>query len=111
MFALIGDIPYDAEQEAKFFNLIQEMNQAQPAFVVHDGDMKKGSPPCSDEVFRQRYELFQAFESPFVFIFGDNEWTDCYHVLEGERRSRGEKMLLNSFRHVKIVLVRTIAES
>lgn len=82
-FALIGDLLYDAEQEAKFPALIDDINQAKLAFVVHDGDFKSGSTLCTDEVFENRYALFQTFAHPFIFIFGDNEWTDCHRANNG----------------------------
>ena len=37
-FALIGDMPYDARQEKEFANLMRELDAAELAFVVHDGD-------------------------------------------------------------------------
>ncbi|MCG8353302.1 MAG: hypothetical protein MI924_36520 [Chloroflexales bacterium] len=82
-FALIGDLPYDAEQERKFDNLIADINNNRILFTVHDGDFKSGSSPCSDEMFSQRYELFQTFKNPFIFVFGDNEWIDCHRVAAG----------------------------
>jgi len=83
-FALIGDLPYDAEQEAKFPNLIADINQNQQlVFIVHDGDIKGGSVPCTDELFHQRQQLFQTFAHPFILIFGDNEWTDCHREAAG----------------------------
>ncbi len=45
-FALIGDLPYNAEQEEKFYNLIDDINSEEQAFVVHDGDFKSGWPSC-----------------------------------------------------------------
>lgn len=82
-FALIGDLPYDAEQEAKFPNLISEINKNKLAFVVHDGDIKSGSSPCTDRLFYQRKELFKKFDHPFILILGDNEWTDCHRPTAG----------------------------
>ncbi len=82
-FALIGDLQYDAEEEIKFVNLIDDINQAKLAFVVHDGDFKSGASLCSDELFYQRYEQFNTFWHPFIFIFGDNEWTDCHRPAAG----------------------------
>jgi hypothetical protein len=37
-FALIGDMPYDARQEKEFANVMREIDAAELAFVVHDGD-------------------------------------------------------------------------
>lgn len=77
-FALIGDTPYDDAQETNYFpNLIAELNAASLAFVVHDGDIKAGAGPCSSELFERRYQQFQTFKHPLVYIPGDNEWTDC----------------------------------
>ncbi len=77
-FALFGDIPYTDEEEGWFLELITALN-ADPtlAFVVHDGDFKNGHSPCTDELFQRRRDQFQSVEHPLVFIFGDNEWTDC----------------------------------
>jgi hypothetical protein len=36
--------------------------------VVHDGDFKSGSSPCTDELFDKRYRLLQTFKHPLVFI-------------------------------------------
>lgn len=83
-FALIGDLPYsNAPNDVKFRNLMDEINESRLSFVVHDGDFKNGSSLCSDEVFAQRYDLFNRFVHPFVFIFGDNEWTDCHRANNG----------------------------
>ena len=77
-FALIGDTPYDAVQETNYFpNLVAELNRARIKFVVHNGDFKAGATPCTDELFERRARQFQAIRPPFVFLFGDNEWSDC----------------------------------
>lgn len=82
-FGLIGDLPYNPEQESKFQNLIQDMNRARLTFIVHDGDFKSGSTLCNDETFYQRYNLFNTFVHPFIFVPGDNEWTDCHRANNG----------------------------
>ncbi|MCU0541607.1 MAG: metallophosphoesterase [Oscillatoriaceae cyanobacterium Prado104] len=82
-FALIGDLPYSAEQEAQFPNLIADINRSPAAFVVHDGDIKNGSSPCDDATFLSRKQLFQKFEIPFILVYGDNEWTDCHRANNG----------------------------
>ena len=77
-FALIGDVPYsEFDATNSFPNMIAEINRARLAFVVHDGDIKAGGTPCTDEVFEERYRQFQTFEHPFIYVFGDNEWCDC----------------------------------
>jgi len=80
-FALIGDVPYDPLQTTNLFpNLIEDLNRAPLAFVVHDGDIKSGASPCTDEWFHRCHAQFQTFRHPLVFLFGDNEWTDCGRV-------------------------------
>lgn len=79
-FAIIGDAPYNAHEEARFADLIAALDRATVAFVVHDGDFKSGSSPCTDELFFQRYGLFQTFRHPLIYVFGDNEWTDCHRT-------------------------------
>jgi hypothetical protein len=77
-FALIGDTPYsDFDATNSFPNMIGEINHARLAFVIHDGDIKSGSAPCSDEILFERYRQFQTFWHPLIYVFGDNEWTDC----------------------------------
>jgi hypothetical protein len=77
-FALIGDVPYNEFDATNSFpNMITEINRARLAFVVHDGDIKSGNTPCSDEAFQRCYEQLQTFKHPLIYIFGDNEWSDC----------------------------------
>src|SRR5262245_21981339 len=60
-FALIGDMPYDGRHEKEFTNVMREIDAAELAFVVHNGDFwydggawteqLGGFPPCGDETF------------------------------------------------------------
>jgi hypothetical protein len=59
---LIGDLPYSGEDEAKFPALMEALNEANLAFVVHVGDIesdprgyqlnKTGMSPCTAAVFQ-----------------------------------------------------------
>jgi hypothetical protein len=82
-FGLIGDLPYTPEDEAKFPHLMTAMNQADLAFVIHDGDLKSGGSLCSDQVLSQRRELLQTSVHPLILIPGDNDWTDCHRENNG----------------------------
>jgi hypothetical protein len=78
-FALIGDVPYtDFDATNSFPRMISEINAEELAFVVHDGDIKSGGTPCHDEIFLQRLAQFESFKHPFMYVFGDNEWSDCW---------------------------------
>src|SRR5688572_32836877 len=73
-FALIGDMPYADEAITNSYpNLIRDINRRRLAFVVHNGDIKSASAPCTDEVFRERLADFQSFAHPLFYVHGDNE--------------------------------------
>lgn len=89
-FALIGDVPYDARHEKEFTNVMKEIDAAELAFVVHNGDFwydgaawtekLGGFPPCGDDTFQHRLGLAQSSRHPFIFVPGDNEWADCHRA-------------------------------
>ncbi|MEL7083354.1 MAG: metallophosphoesterase family protein [Cyanobacteria bacterium J06597_1] len=81
--SLIGDLPYTPVQEERFLDLIEAVNQSDVAFVIHDGDLKGGGTECSDEAIVERKQLFETFEKPFIYVLGDNEWTDCHREKAG----------------------------
>jgi hypothetical protein len=83
-FAVIGDVPYGADQISAFPGWIQQINR-DPAVrsVVHLGDIKNGSSVCSNEYFDLIRSDFDTFEDPLVYTPGDNEWTDCHRVNNG----------------------------
>ncbi len=82
-FALIGDLPYGNFERQHLPDLLAEIGREDLAFVVHDGDIKRGSSVCSDEVFRDIRDVFNASRHPLVFVPGDNEWTDCHRSGSG----------------------------
>ena len=83
--AVIGDVPYGTDQEATFGDLIGAVNDdPQVRIVVHVGDFKSGSTTCSDERFAGVRAAFDEFEDPVVYTPGDNEWTDCHRVNNGQ---------------------------
>ncbi len=74
---LIGDIPYNFEEQRKTEVLFGQMNGQKLAFVVHVGDIKSGNSPCTDGIFFREKARFENSANPLVYIPGDNEWTDC----------------------------------
>jgi hypothetical protein len=78
--ALIGDAPYAPLEERQYPNLIADINRSKAAFVLHDGDIQSSATPCTDELVLSRRSLYQTFRIPFVFVPGDNEWTDCHRM-------------------------------
>jgi hypothetical protein len=84
-FAAFGDTPYSRDEEARFPDLIAEMNREKLAFVVHVGDFKNAIDACTDALFAQRRQWFDLSHHPFVFVPGDNEWTDCGRAFADRR--------------------------
>ncbi len=82
-FALIGDTPYNSHERAELPKMLSAIADSKVDAIVHIGDFKSGSTPCSDEVFTDRFQLFDSSRAPFVFVPGDNEWTDCQRLSNG----------------------------
>jgi hypothetical protein len=82
-FAVFGDTPYDdahpGMETQSYLDMLQEISRSDTRFVVHVGDFKAGGSPCTDTLFEQRRTEFDRSAQPFIFIFGDNEWTDCWY--------------------------------
>jgi predicted phosphodiesterase len=77
-FALIGDVPYTAEQITNSYpKLLRALDHERLAFVVHAGDIKAAATPCDDSILKDRLIEFQRVGHPLIYVFGDNEWSDC----------------------------------
>jgi len=86
---LWGDLPYSDAQEAALPALIADMNSAQLAFTVHDGDLKAGSnSPCDNALYVRAQGWFASLEGAAMFTPGDNDWTDCDRPSNGGFNSR-----------------------
>ena len=90
---LWGDMPYsDAQAQTGVPNLIADMNNSDISFSVHDGDLKAGSATknsatptdCSNALYAQALGYFNALQQPAFFTTGDNDWTDCDRVSNGQ---------------------------
>ncbi|WP_248961980.1 metallophosphoesterase [Sphaerisporangium perillae] len=83
-FALLGDTPYGAAQEAAFPLLVDDVNSDRDVkLVLHAGDVKSGSTTCDDAHLTATAKQYQTFEDPFVLTPGDNDWTDCHRAAAG----------------------------
>ncbi len=94
---LWGDLPYnDVQAQIGVPNLIADMNAQRLKFSVHDGDLKGGNgiansvtpTTCSDALYVQALEFFNALNAPAMFTPGDNDWTDCDRPSNGSFSSR-----------------------
>ncbi|MCB1887982.1 MAG: metallophosphoesterase [Rhodocyclaceae bacterium] len=82
-FALIGDVPYNRFERTWFADYLRQVTADEVDFVIHAGDIKSGGEYCSDEVFDDRFALFDASPIPFVLTPGDNDWSDCNRLAAG----------------------------
>ncbi len=82
-FALIGDTPYSDFERRELPTMLDEIAAEHPDFIVHAGDIKSSISECSDETFLDRHDLFNASAVPFIYVPGDNEWTDCKRTATG----------------------------
>jgi hypothetical protein len=83
-FAVIGDTPYNSYEERQLPAMLDDIAAEHPQFIVHAGDLKSSSKPCSDALFRDRRTLFDASKVPLIYVPGDNEWTDCQRLTAGD---------------------------
>lgn len=81
----LGDAPYGepAEVYPIYETLIKTINDRAPKLVIHVGDIKSGSTPCSDELLMQQLTYMNSFAAPVLYTPGDNEWTDCHRKNAG----------------------------
>ena len=79
-FLASGDLPYTPDQDEAFRKLLQQSESEDFDFLIHVGDFKAQSAPCSDASFINVRDLFKDYSKPVVYTPGDNEWTDCHQV-------------------------------
>lgn len=81
----LGDAPYGKPEEvyAPYEALIGAINARSPELVIHVGDTKSGSTPCSDAVLGDQLAFLNSVAAPLLYTPGDNEWTDCHRAKAG----------------------------
>ena len=81
-FGVFGDTPYTEAEAERVDQLIDEMNAAPLAFVVHLGDIGSSAVACSDDWLAARKKQFARIRHAFILLPGDNEWSDCKDPLQ-----------------------------
>ncbi len=90
-FLTFGDMPYTTDKNkygrARYFEgplvryvfpKLVDAEKEDHQFLVHYGDLKAGSEPCSDEIISTNIQLVSAvYPGRTIIIPGDNDWTDC----------------------------------
>lgn len=82
-FALIGDTPYSDFERRELPAMLRSIAEESVDFIVHAGDIKHSNEACSDTLFNDRFQVFNASAIPFIYVPGDNEWVDCKRVIAG----------------------------
>ncbi len=84
-FIALGDAPYGTPDEVypPFEALLSAINGESPDLVIHIGDTKSGSTPCSDEMLTDQLAFMNTLAAPVLYTPGDNEWTDCHRPNAG----------------------------
>jgi hypothetical protein len=82
---VLGDMPYGPPEAVypPFEALIETVNGQSPDIVIHVGDTKSGSIPCTDEILAEQLAYLDSFAAPTLYTPGDNEWTDCHRPSAG----------------------------
>lgn len=82
-FGLIGDVPYSDYERAELPRMLTSMAEHNVELIAHIGDIKSGKSRCDDALYEDRKALFNASIPPFIYVPGDNEWTDCGRLSNG----------------------------
>jgi hypothetical protein len=93
---LWGDMPYsDVQAQTGVPNLIDDMNNSDISFSIHDGDLKAGNATVGSKtpttcqsavepsIYSQALGFFNSLDKPAIFTPGDNDWTDCDRTSNG----------------------------
>ena len=83
-FVAVGDTAYKGEPSVEAYHqLIDLINQEDPVFTVHVGDIW-GASVCIEERYEEILDTFNLYDHPLIFTPGDNEWTDCNRHAYGD---------------------------
>lgn len=101
-FGVVGDVPYGEKALARFPELVSSIESSQIEFLIHVGDIKGGSAPCTDEMLSSRVKDINDIQRPTVFIPGDNDWTDCHRRRAGGYQPLERLQLLRELAYPKL---------
>ncbi len=66
-------------------NTIRSINAHHTAFNIFTGDSKNGHSVCTDDAIGGNIvDYFNRLKAPTLYALGDNEWTDCHRISNGE---------------------------
>ncbi len=81
--------------------MIADINSANVAFSIHDGDTKSGSTECRESIIDATKAQMNGlpvngavnpgYDKPVVYTPGDNEWTDCHRFVGSNKGTIAEQ--------------------
>ncbi len=86
--AVFGDLPYgDAANDANQFDHLPDFvnsvnSDPSVATAIFGGDLHSGKQYCTKALNDAEFTIFGMLTMPFVYVPGDNEWTDCTKAKE-----------------------------
>ena len=112
-FLATGDLPYSNTQDEQYRRLLEQSESEDFAFLMHVGDFKAQSLPCSDGEFEKIRDLFRSYPKPIVYTPGDNEWTDCHGVGADpvERLGKVRELFFNDQKTLRLDRLHTVHQS
>lgn len=87
-FGVLGDAPYSDAEVERLESVIDEINAQPLEFVVHVGDIGSSARACADDWLLARKAQLARIRHRFVYVPGDNEWSDCKDPLARLQRWR-----------------------
>jgi len=77
-FAVVAGMPQTIRQAPRAQAVLRWIaHQPDINFIVHLGDLRTASDPCSDTLFASREAVLNATPAPLIFVPGENDWATC----------------------------------
>jgi hypothetical protein len=96
-FVALGDTTYAVPDDYPLYrSLIDTINASSPRFSIHVGDTM-GLGDCGDDFQLGQKNYFDSFEAPVIYVFGNNEWAECWR---DNRGNHDPIVVLNSMRKI-----------
>jgi len=86
IFYAIGDVPYNNIQKGQLRTHMKNL-PSDGEFLIHVGDIRPVMAPmalCRREEYMQVRDILLESKIPVFILPGDNEWTDCGNLEEGQ---------------------------
>ena len=79
-FYIIGCVPYEDQDRGTLTTQISSLHASDADFLIHLGDIKNGSAPCTQEAIDEIDEILKLSPVPVFVVVGDNEFNDCSNI-------------------------------